>query len=250
MKFTTDHLPFGSLRCNSRVQRATIPARVKKLEREWNLNKVGAITVSVHDRAAWIIDGQHRWLAAMERGLGDTKAFCHVYRGLSEKDEAELFLALNDSRTVSSLDKYLVGIVAEDETCLGIRDTLAKHGLKIGTSNGDVRCIAEAVSLYEKSPEMLDDVCATLTGAWGTRATALERVIVAGLGIVLGRYNGELDRSVLVTKLAKYRGGPGALCGDARGLTDYRPISVRRAAAEIIVDTYNKGRGSGRLAPL
>lgn len=250
MKFTTDHLPFGSLRCNSRVQRSTIPARVNKLVREWSLDNVGALTVSIHDRAAWIIDGQHRWLAAMERGLGDTKAFCHVYRGLSEKQEAELFLALNDSRTVSSLDKYLVGIVAEDEMCLGIRDSLAKYGLRIGPSNGDVRCIAEAIALYEKSPELLDDVFATLIAAWGTRATAVERVIVAGVGIVMGRYNGELDRSVLVAKLAKYRGGSAALVGDARGLTDYRPISVRRAAAEIIVDAYNKGRRSGQLAPL
>lgn len=248
--FTTDQLPYNSLRCNERVQRATIPARWKKLSKNWNATYVAAITVSIRDRTAWIIDGQHRWLAAMDRGLGDMKVLCHVYRGLTEQQEAALFLALNDSRVVNPHDKYYVGLIADDPVCCGIRDTLAKYYLKVGKNTGDIRCVAEVMSIYQKSPEALDDLCSTLTCAWGTRATALEKVIVAGLGIVLARYNGELDHSVLVTKLAKYKGGPGALCGNARGLMDYRPITLRRAAAEIIVDTYNHGRGAGRLSPL
>lgn len=251
-KFYTDHKPFGALKVNERVQRATIPARVKKLVREWNLLHVGAITVSIRDGAAWIIDGQHRWRAAMDLGLGDTHVLCHVYRGLTEKLEAELFLALNDSRAVAPIDKYQVGLVAEDPVCVGVRDTLARYNLRVGSggSDGSVRCVSKLIDIYSRDSALLDDVCNVLVESWGTRAAALEQVVVAGLGLVLGRYNGELDRSALTKKLAGYRGGPAALAGDARGLSDYKPISVTRAAAEIMVETYNKGRRNGQLSPL
>lgn len=135
-----------------------------------------------------------------------------------------------------------------------MRDTLAAHGLVVRQSHdrgdGCVRCIGEVIKLYERDPDLLAGVCATATEAWGTRSAGLERIPIAGLGVVLGRFNGEVDRGVLANKLAKYRGGPAALAGNARGLADYKPITVTRAAAEIMVGTYNRGRRSGALAAL
>lgn len=254
-RFAVDHLPFGSLALDPRAQREFIPARMKKLVREWKLEEVGAITVSVRDGAAYVIDGQHRVRAAMELGLRDTKVLCHVYRGLSLQEEAEKFLALNDVRAVSPVDKFYVGLTAKDPVCIGVRDTLAKHDLYVprssgNTSDGAVRCVSKLLELYERDPALLDDVCSVLSSAWGTRSAAYEQMLVVAMGTVCDRYNGQLDRGALVKKLAKYRGGPSALSGDARGLADYKPISVSRAAAEIIVSTYNRGRRSGELAPL
>jgi hypothetical protein len=251
-KSSTDYLPFGSLVFDERVQRARIPARVRALKNKWNLDDVGVITVSIRDARAYVIDGQHRVSAAMELGLGSTKVKCDVYRDLTLEEEAWKFLALNDARAVMPIDRYNVGLVAQDPLCLGVRATLAKYGLRISNSVGDgnVRCVQRALALYERDPELLDGVCAALTGAWGTRAASFEQIVFAATGVVLGRYNGELDHGTLVKKLASYRGGAAALAGDARGLADYKPISVTRAAAEIIVATYNKGRRGGQLSPL
>jgi hypothetical protein len=247
----TDHLPFRALSFDTRTQRSLIPARLKKLVAEFDVTHAGAITVSRRDGRVFVIDGQHRVRAAMERGLGDTKALCHVWSGLSLEEEAAKFLALNDVRSVSAIDKYEIGLVANDPACVGVRDILAKHGLRVAGRSGDgvVRCVSKALALYDRDPALLDSVCLVLTESWGTRQAAFEQLLVAGLGTVCDRYNGEMDHAVLVKKLAKYRGGPAALEGDARGLADYKPISVTRAVAEIVVDTYNRGRRAG-LSPL
>lgn len=251
-RFSTDHLPFRNLVFDDRVQRAVVPARVKKLISEWRLLDVGAVTVSVRDAKFIVIDGQHRVRAAMELGLGDTKVLCHVYRGLSLEEEARKFLALNDSRMVSAFDKYKIGLVALDPYCIGVHDIVTSHGLQIshGSADGTVRCVTKALSLYRLDPELLDQVCSVIKEAWGTRAAAFEQIVFSAMGLVLNRYNGELDTPAATKKWAGYRGGPAALAGDARGLADYKPITVTRAAAEILVDTYNKGRRSGVLSPL
>lgn len=253
-KVTIEHIPFNSLQYDDRVQREKpVQARVRKLRDQWDFDKVGTLRVSQRDDGSyWVIDGNHRRLAAIDGGYGSTKARCEVHRGLTLKNEAEQFLACNDVRPVTPLDKYRAGIEAENPTCIGVRDTLARHGLKAANTHADgsVACVGECLALYERDPDLLDAVCAVATEAWGTRAAALEKLVFGGLGMVLGRYNGELDHSTLATKLSKYRGGPSALSGDARGLTDYRPITVKRAVAEIVVDTYNKGRRAGALPPL
>lgn len=248
-----DDIPFNALKFDARVQRATIPARVKKLVRDFLLDDVGVITVSKRRDGYYVIDGQHRVRAAMELGLGTTKIKCHVYTDLSLEDEARKFLTLNDTRTVSAFDKYMVGLVAKDPLCLEIQRVLGKHGLRIGKSGGGdgvVYCIDKVFALGQRSSMLLDDVCGVIIETWGTRAAALDGLVVAAMGTVIGRYDGELDKGILVTKLGKYRGGPSALLGDAKGWADYRPITVTRAAAEIIVDTYNKGRRGGQLPPL
>lgn len=252
-KMSTNHLPFASLVFDSQVQRSVIPARVRWFKENWDFEQVGAITVSVReDGKAYVIDGQHRVRTAIELGYGGTKVLCHTYRGLTLEEEAEKFLALNNARPVTPVDKYKVGLVARDPVCLGVRDTLAHYGLRIGAQRADgaVCCVSKAMALYEKDPDLLDGACAVLTEAWGTRGPAYEQVVFAAVGSILGRYDGELNRAQLAKKLAKYRGGPAALVGDARGLSDYKPISVTRAAAEIMVDTYNKGKRSGQLSPL
>lgn len=252
-KFSVDHLPFRALIVDHRYQRSVIPARVRHLTATWVLERVGAITVSIRaDGKAYVVDGQHRVLAAMELGLGDTKVLCHVYRGLTIEQEAALFLSANDARPVTPIDRFKAGLVAGDPVCKGVQKTLKKYGLHVSSSpaDGAVRCVSKAIALYERDPELLDAVCAVLTESWGSRAAALEQVVFAATGMVVDRYNGEIDRSTLVKKLSGYRGGPSALAGDARGLADYKPISVTRAAAEIMVDTYNKGKRVGQVPPL
>lgn len=249
-KTTMESLPFGSLKINERAQRRLIPSFVRKLTDGWALGKVGVITVSIRDGVAYVVDGQHRVRAALTLGLHDTKVKCHVYRDLNPKQEAELFLSLNDSKTVSAYDRFAIGLVAGDPLCVDVRDTLAKYGLRISDQAGEgaVMCVEAVLGLASRGT--LDETCMVLVGAWGVRASAFERCIVGGLGTVLRHYNGELDRKSLITNLSGYRGGPAALRGDARGFADYKPMTITRAAAELIVDTYNKGRRANRLAPL
>lgn len=241
-----------SLAIDARTQRATIPARVRSLARRFDIDKVGILTVSVRDGVAYIVDGQHRYLAALEAGYADEKVPCYVYHNLSEPEEAELFLALNDARAVSPLDRYEVGLVAGDPTCLGVQAILNRWGLTVSRTcaDGKVQCISKIMAMYERDPALLEVACAVIIKAWGTKRSALEQVIFGGMAQVLGRYNGELDKARLIERMAKYSGGPSALIGHARGLKDFRNVPVTRAAAEIMVDAYNKGLRANTLPPL
>lgn len=252
---STDHLPFSSLSFDPAYQRQVIPARVRWLVANWDLSKVGVVTVSIRlndPKKAYVVDGQHRVRAAMELGLADTKVLCHIYRDLTKEEEARHFLSSNDVRPVTPFDKYRAGIVANNPVAIGVKKVAEGHGWKItgATGDGSIACVSELMKLYARDPDILDTTLNVLTEAWGTRAEAVERPIITGLSNILARYNGELDRGVLVKKLGKYRGGPGALAGDARGLSDIKSVPLGRAVAEIVVTTYNKGRRSGQLTPL
>lgn len=248
----TEMVPFRAMTVDRSYQRELSSGKVKKIEDAFDEKGLGALHLSLREEKYPIIDGQHRWAAAMNKGLGDMKVHCIVYRGLTRAEEAELFLILNDSKTMSAIDRYKAAVVAEDETALAIEKVLAHYGLRIAGSGaeGTVRCISKVEQVYKAGPAALERLFLILTEAWGTRPSAFEQVVVDGVGKVVTRYNGELDEASLVKKLATYRGGPAALAGDARGYADFRPIGVGRACAELIVDTYNKGKRSGALPPL
>lgn len=250
-KFSVDHLPFNSLALDPEYQRELIPARVKHLVENWNLEDVGAITVSVRTgdpKRAYVIDGQHRYRAAMELGLGSTKVMCHVYRGLTKEEEARKFLTANDSRAVKPFDKYRAGLVSGDPVATGTRDVVEANGWRVTGQAGDgqIACVGQLMKLYERDPALLEDTLKVTTETWGTKAGAVEAPILGGLSIVLGRFNGELDRAALAKKLAK-SGSPSTLLGDAKGYAEYTKGTVRRSVAEIVLTIYNKGRRSGQL---
>lgn len=247
---TMEMLPFGSLKINPRAQRRLIPSFVRQLMSAWSLEEAGVVTVSIRDRIPYVVDGQHRVRAAIGLGLHETKIRCHVYRDLTPQEEAAKFLTLNNTKNVSAFDRYRIGLEAKDPLCVEVRDTLRRHGLEVSyeASDGKVACVQMMLTLAARGT--LDEVCQLLVGAWGTRATAFERAIVGGAGVVVGYYDGDLDLDAMAGKLSGYRGGAAALRGDARGLSDYKPISITKAAAELMVDTYNKGRRKGKLPPL
>lgn len=79
---------------------------------------------------------------------------------------------------------------------------------------------------------------------------ALEGQVIRGLGIVAHTYNGEIDDAAFIKKLAKFNGGAPRIIGAAKAQREIKGGSVARNVAQIAVDTYNKGRRSGQLAPL
>lgn len=244
-------LTFGSLRIDARMQRKEVPARVRYLVKNWELGKVGILEVARLDGAYFIINGQHRWRAAMELGLGDTKVRCIVTEGLTAQEAAALFLSGNDVRPVSAFDKFDIALFAGTPEYVGVDEILKSFGLHVAPHVADdtVRCPERLLTLYRRDPELLRDVIATAIEAWGTRADATEAVVLGALGTVLGKYNGQVDRGTLIKKLKKYKGGPGALVGNARSWAELRNLTISRAAAEVIKDTYDKGRRAS-LPPL
>lgn len=86
------------------------------------------------DGAKVIIDGQHRWSAALQRG--DLPQLpCCIFSYDSPADEARMFIVANRARKpMNRLDDFHAAIAAGDEDAIEIQRLVSEAGLKIAPS--------------------------------------------------------------------------------------------------------------------
>lgn len=252
-KVTHREIEVSTLRLHPRANREQQATRVRKLERDMNLDKLGTFAVWREGRTFYVADGQHRKLALENLGLGEWRVHCNVYEGLTFEDACDLFLGLNDSLLVRPYDKFDKAAKAGYEAEVETRRIVSAAGLTISPQAGDgkVACVAAASDVWRLDRgRALERTLSWTTESWGSSAVALEGNTLRGLGLVAAKFNGEIDDAALVKKLSKFPGGPGALLGRAKAQKEIKGGTVARNVALIIVDVYNKGRRSGQLAPL
>ncbi len=110
-------------------QRDVIPSKVKEITANWSWVGAGAIVVGERLGSFWVIDGQHRVLAAKRRS-DITVLPCVVFQTESVRQEAVAFLDLNAGRKpVSSLGKFRAMIAAGDEAACFVQKTLESLGV-------------------------------------------------------------------------------------------------------------------------
>ena len=245
------------LRPHPTAQRQIIPAKIKDLVKNLNLDAVGVLS-AVDDeingeRAIWIVDGQHRWKALIDLGLGEWEVEVHVYSGANAARASRLFLELNNRKSVTPYAKFDNKKHAGDDDAVGVSRIADANELTIaaaGSGDARIRCVAVLCAVFNYDGGVsLSATLETIIAAWGRVEEAMEGRLVEGLGILYKRSNGSIDRAALVKKLAKYPGGPSALIGHARGMRSYRHASVSRCIAECIAATYNQGRRADKLEP-
>ena len=235
------------------VQKENPPtaARVKQLTRNFDLDKMGIITVSrrANDDVV-VLDGQTRVAALIELRLGDWLVRCEEYTNLTIEEEANLFRLLNNTRRPSPYDDFRVGITADDPEGLSIMVIVTKHGLKLASCSGDgnVACISALRDCYRSGG--LDWALETATLAWGLKADAVSASMVRALSIIWETYGNEVDQPALIAKLAKHMGGAAGLLGNARATRMIRSASIARLCAAAIITVYNRKRRNGALADL
>lgn len=240
------------------AQRDLVPARLKKLKDNLDLDAIGVLHVVQYQtngkNGYWIIDGQHRWRALMDHGMGEWEVEIKVHLDVKDDSRASaLFLKLNDRSPVGPYDKFLNELKAKDEDAIGMNDIALKHGTRISRQSAD-GCIAGITHMRKAyridGGKSLDKAIGTIIASWGKRASGLEGKTIEGVSLVYARFNGVIDQPCLTKKLAKYPGGPSGLVGDARGLTEFHKGSLIHCIAMRVIDTYNLGRRDGKLDPL
>lgn len=247
-KNNTDWIPFGALRVDPAYQRSVVTTRVAYLAKNWDDKNVGLLTVSFRDGAYWVVDGQHRYLAAMERGLLDHKVLCQVHRDLTREQEAKLFAALNDQRAPTAYDLYKAGLLYGDSVAIGVEKAARKHGYAVTgqSARGKIACVSKLMEIQKRDPELLDGVLEVTSTAWGDDKAGVEAPMVAGIAKVLERFNGSVDRLQLAAKLKK-QADPSALLGHAKSRRAMTGSSVTEEVSSSVIDVYNKGRRSKAL---
>jgi hypothetical protein len=205
------------------------------------------------------LDGQNRGALLKLVGWGDQSIDCKVFRGLTVKQEAALFLGHNDNRRVGTVYQFLARVTAGDPTAVAITEIARGIGWRIADQNGPetITAVAALEKVYQgdlREPVegyapgwALQRTLSTITDAWGFKSETPNGEIIKGVGALFNRYLDGIDSIALIKKLASYPAGPAGLLGDARGRRQYQGGSVSACVSESVVDLYNKGRRSRTL---
>lgn len=247
-----------NLRIHPFAQRRIVPANLNRIKENLDLDGLGtfhAVEYLIDGVfSIWIVDGQHRWRALMDLDLGEWVVVVQVHTDITDHAGASaLFLKLNARAGISPYDTFHNEVSAQVPAATGVAEVLQKRGLRLArtSGHGQVCCVSALKRIYQdKNGATLALTLDTLLGAWGKTSAALEGKLIEGLGMLHGAYNGAIDQTALVKKLAKYEGGPSRLLGDARCRVTRSRASLSRGVAETILETYNVGRRTNRLAPL
>lgn len=248
-------LPAGALTVDPAVQRSLVGNWSRKLTGNFNPNSLGTLTVSARDDGTIVIlDGQHRHAAALAAGHKEPMP-CIVHSGLSRDQEAAMFIQLNDSRRVDTLDRFRIRVVAGDPAAVELDSILRVYGWKIapGKANANFAAVGALEAVYNGSgvrkgprPDMVRAVLATINNAWGLTYEGTNRTIVAGLGVFYARHGVRVEQDKVAHELTKVT--PNQLIAKAAQMRDLQGGSIAAALAKVVTGLYNKHRRQNRLA--
>ena len=225
-----------TLNTDLRVQRPLDLRRVAEIAKDFDADRMGTIIVSERkDGTRVILDGQTRIAAKKKAGIGGD-IHAQIYTGLTIEQEATMFLAYNNSKPVSALDKFLVRVTEGDETANTISEILASHGWRVcaGGMDGTVQSVAALERAYAragvKGERVINSTMHVISNGWGHGQVGVNASLVGGIAELFIRYGDSVDQQKLIREMQVNH--PRTVLGRAKGMKESKVFS---AALPIIV---------------
>ena len=134
------------------TQRSSMETHIKKIMKNFDAKAFGRISVSKReDGKYYVTDGWHRTQVCKRLGLKEVPCIMIENKEKetkqAKKQDALQFLRINEnSSSVSAIDKYKIGVSAEVEEWLRVKECVECNGLKVGTSASRINAVA---SIYK-----------------------------------------------------------------------------------------------------
>lgn len=244
-------VPLGLTRVPQLAQRELKRARVDHIAANMDLEQIGTPTVNKRGGHYYVIDGQHR-IEAYRQWIGEgsenQQLQCWTYTDLSEEEEAERFLKLNDTLAVHSFDKFRIGLNASRPEEVEIGAIVQRAGLTISQSKaeGAIGAVGTLRRVYRREGgDTLNRSLGIIRDAYGS--AGLDAPVIDGIGMLCGRYNGALDDTAAVQRLSTAAGGVAGLMNKAYVFRNQTNKQLSQCVAAAAVDLINRGRGGGKL---
>lgn len=243
-------VPIALMAVSPLAQREITPARVDKIAADFDVEQVGTPTVNLRNSRYYIIDGQHRIEAMKQIGWGDQQVQCWAYEGLTEAEEAETFLKLNDTLGVSTFAKFRVGVQAGRDEESDIDRIVRAQDLTVSknATPGAISAVGTLRRVYRRAgAAVLARTLRIIRDAYGD--AGLSAPVIDGVGFFCQRYETEIEDAVVVLRLKNMHAGAAGLLGKAEVLRQRTGNRRGHCVAAAIVDVLNAGRGGRKLAP-
>jgi hypothetical protein len=144
----------------------------KRIERGFDPALVGTLVVSRRDDGTQaVVDGQTR-AAAIRTLAGEGKVTstvpCLVYVGMSQADEASLFVRLQkERRGMHSYERFRAALVAGDPEAIAIKAICDRLGYRLGQGANELSAVSALEKVYRRSPKVLERTLRLLRKPWG-----------------------------------------------------------------------------------
>lgn len=232
-------------------QREVVRTHLAKLAESFSPDLVGTLTVSRRPTGDFVIDGQHRTQAAILAGHGATSLSCVVHTGLTQAQEAQMFLDLNRVRKpILKVNEWNAGLAAGDPAIIGQSLAIERAGWKVNptsTAIGQISAIAALARIRQLDRngdlDLTYRTLRLLTDAWGMGPEVANGHLLNGTAIFLARYGETVDAPSLSAKLRKEYDAT-RIIGTARNWLALHGGTVANALAAVLVQEYNRGRAS------
>lgn len=189
------------------------------------------------DGSKVIIDGQHRWSAAVRRG--DIPHLpCCLFTYDSPEDEARMFIVANRARRpMNRLDDFHAALAAADEDALEIQRLVAEAGLAVSRNTsssawkpGEVAFTASiATTLRKHGPAIVSAALTNIAEAFPDQKVVQSGSIFLGMVKILASPPEGFDPDRLFRALLKYdAAGWGSFVQGLKG-GDTRATAIRDA---------------------
>lgn len=243
-------VPLSQMQVNEVAQRDFNPKWAAELAAKFDVEEMGNPAVNQRDGAFHVIDGQHR-VEALKLWLGEGKwedrsVECRVYDGLTDEQEAEKFLKLNDRLKPHSFDDFRLAVTAGRETEAEIARIVTEMGLKISRAGNGISATGTLRKIYLRAgQEVLARTLIIIREAYGE--AGLEGPVIEGVGLVVQRYAKEVRDEWLIKKLSSASGGSGGLLNRANQLRLTTGNQRGQCVAAAVVEAHNRGKDGKKL---
>ena len=154
------YLAKTALEVDHAYQRTAKNARVVKLAKRWNWLACGTLTVANRGGRYYVVDGQHRLMAALKRS--DVERLpCLVFESSDMLYEAVAFRDANkERRPITTFEQWKSDRVAQDEPTLFAHKIITNAGRIPSQTAGPttVRCLTSVVAAARNAREELNRV--------------------------------------------------------------------------------------------
>ena len=167
---------------------------------------------------------------------------------MSEAEEAEIFLKLNDYLSVNAFELFRIGFNAGRPEETDITGIVQKCGLTISQSKaeGTVGAVGALRRVYRREGgAVLARTLGIVRDAYGQ--PGLVSPVIDGIGLLCGRYNGEMDTERAVLRLSTAAGGLRGLMNRAYFNKNQMNKAINECIAAAAVELVNRGKGGKKL---
>jgi hypothetical protein len=145
-----EYVPKGALCVDSTYQRSLNNGKRLRIASHFNWAAFGVLIVARrNDGSLWVIDGQHRLMAAQSRiDVQDVPVIIFEFGG-NVKDEATDFLIANkDRKPLTGVDSFKALVVSGDPTALTVQDMVHGAGRVVGDTSSASRKLRCVKAIY------------------------------------------------------------------------------------------------------